>query len=286
MRSDGSRKDRYWGGSMVGGLGPVFVKLGGSVITDKSTPYAERPDVIARLAKEIHHAHEQTEMKLLVGHGGGSYPHTPASRYRTHLGLIDDNSRLGVALVQDAAARLNRIVVQSLLKEGEKAVSVQPSCAALSKNGRIVSWDLCAIKLMMGLNLTPVPYGDVSMDVVRGCSILSTEELFYYLGIKLKPVRVLVGSDVDGIYDKDPKKSSFARKIPLITVENVNSVLPSLGGANTVDVTGGMRSKVLSLLELAKATGVECEVLDISKAGNLEDALNGKKGIGTIIRGV
>jgi isopentenyl phosphate kinase len=45
-----------------------------------------------------------------------------------------------------------------------------------------------------------------------------------------------------------------------------------------------MRSKVRSLLELAKVTGVECEILDISKAGNLEDALNGKKGTGTIIR--
>ena len=271
---------------MVGRVDLIFVKLGGSVITDKSTPYKEKRDVIARLAREIHHAHEQTGMRLLVGHGGGSYPHTPANRYKTHLGLVDEESRLGIALVQDAAARLNRIVVQHLIEEGEKAVSVQPSCAALSRNGRIVSWDLRAIRLMMNLDLTPVPYGDVSMDLAKGCSILSTEELLHYLGIKLKPERVLVGSDVDGIYDKDPKKSSVARKIPLVTVENMNSVLPSLGGANTVDVTGGMRSKVLSLLELTKVTGVECEVLDISKVGNLEDALNGKRGIGTIIRRV
>ncbi len=271
---------------MVGRIGLIFVKLGGSVITDKSTPFTERRDVIARLAREIHRAHEQTGKKLLVGHGGGSYPHTPANQYRTRLGLVGEESRLGIALVQDAAAKLNRIVVQHLIEEGEKAVSVQPSCSAISRDGRIVSWDLRAIRLMMNLNLTPVPYGDVSMDLVRGCSIISTEDLFYYLGIKLKPERVLVGSDVDGIYDRDPKKSSVARKIPLVTVENVNSVLPSLGGASTVDVTGGMRSKVLSLLELAKVTGVECEVLDISKAGNLEDALNGKKGIGTIIRRV
>ena len=269
---------------MVGRVGLIFVKLGGSVITDKSRPFTEKGDVIARLASEIHSAHVHTGIRLLVGHGGGSYPHTPANQYKTYLGLVGEESRLGIALVQDAAARLNRIVIRALIDKGEKAVSIQPSCVALSRDGRIVSWNLRAIRLMLNLDLTPVPYGDVSMDLARGCSILSTEELFYYLGIKLKPKRVLVGSDVNGVYDKDPKKSSLARKIPLVTVENVNHVLPSLGGANNVDVTGGMRSKVRSLLELAKVTGVECEILDISKAGNLEDALNGKKGTGTIIR--
>ena len=31
----------------------VFVKLGGSVITDKTQPEADRPEVIARLASEV-----------------------------------------------------------------------------------------------------------------------------------------------------------------------------------------------------------------------------------------
>jgi len=269
---------------MGGRVGLIFVKLGGSVITDKAKPFTEREYVIKRLAREIHSAHIHTGLRLLLGHGGGSYPHIPANQYKTYLGLIGEDSRIGIALVQDAAARLNRIVVNALISEGEKAVSIQPSCAAVSRDGRIVSWDLRPIRLMLNLNLTPVPYGDVSMDLSTGCSILSTEELFRYLGLKLRPHRVIVGSDVDGVYNQDPKKNSAAQKIPLITIENVNSVLPSLGGANNIDVTGGMRSKVLSLLELAKMAGVECEILDISKPGNLEDALNGKKGVGTIIR--
>lgn len=269
---------------MAGKVDLVFVKLGGSVITDKATPFTEREEVITRLGREIHSAHIHPGLRLLVGHGGGSYPHTLANQYRTHLGLVTEESPLGIALVQDAAARLNRIVVKALIREGEKAVSIQPSSTVVSKRGHIVSWNLRPIRLMLNLDLTPVPYGDVSMDLATGCSILSTEELFRYLGLKLKPRRVIVGSDVDGVYDRDPKKNSSAQKIPLITTENVNNVLPSLDGASNIDVTGGMRSKVLSLLELAKMTGVTCEILDISKPGNLEEALNGKKGIGTIIR--
>src|SRR4030042_2043405 len=109
---------------MVGEL--VFVKLGGSVITDKAKPFTERKDVINRLATEIHSSQERTGATLIVGHGGGSYPHVPAERYKTHLGIVSEESRMGSALVQDAASRLNRIVVNALLTAGEPAISVQP----------------------------------------------------------------------------------------------------------------------------------------------------------------
>jgi len=262
----------------------VLVKLGGSVITDKSRPFNERRDVIARLTEEMHSSRVRMGIRLIVGHGGGSYPHVPAKKYRTHLGLIDDDSLTGVALVQDAASRLNKIVVGSLLQAGEPAVSIQPSSAAVAKDSKIVSWDLSALKLMLEAGLVPVPYGDVGMDLAKGVCILSTEEIFRYLSVELKPSRVIVGSDVDGVYDEDPQKNARAKKIPLITLENAVEVLPSLGGANTVDVTGGMRSKVLTLLELVREVDVECEVLNLLVPGNLEDALNGERGRGTLIR--
>jgi len=262
----------------------VLVKLGGSVITDKAKPFSERRDIIARLATEIHSSRVKTGSKLIVGHGGGSYPHIPAEKYRTHLGLIDERSCMGAALVQDAASRLNRIVVDALLTAGEPAVSVQPSSGAVAKDSKIISWDVGALKLMLDSGLLPVPYGDVGMDLVKGFCILSTEEVFRYLSVELKPSRVIIGSDVDGVFNEDPRKNARAKKIPLITLENAAGVLPSLGGATTVDVTGGMRSKVLTLLELVKEVDVECEVLNLLVPGNLEDALNGEKGRGTLIR--
>ena len=66
----------------------ILMKLGGSVVTEKGKPFTERLDVIHRLVKEIHEAREEGEFKLIVGHGGGSYPHVPASNFKTHEGVI------------------------------------------------------------------------------------------------------------------------------------------------------------------------------------------------------
>jgi len=100
----------------------------------------------------------------------------------------------------------------------------------------------------------------------------------------LMPGRVIVCSDVEGVYDKDPHRNPRAKKIPLITLDNMGEVLPSIDGATTVDVTGGMRTKVLKLLELVREVDVECEVLSALTPGNLRDALNGETGRGTVIR--
>ena len=66
----------------------VFVKLGGSLITDKTKPFTARMDIIKRLAEEIHEAKGEGKLKLLIGHGGGSFPHVPAKKYQVHKGVI------------------------------------------------------------------------------------------------------------------------------------------------------------------------------------------------------
>jgi isopentenyl phosphate kinase len=221
---------------------------------------------------------------LIVGHGGGSYPHFPAKEYKTHLGLFSQESLKGAALVQDAASSLNRIVVDALLKTGEPAVSVQASASAVAKDSKILRWDLEAVRLMLKSDFLPVPYGDLGLDVSQGVCILSTEEIFRFLAAQLKPKRIIIGTNVGGVYDSDPQINRDAVKIPLITTDNAKDVLPSLGGANTIDVTGGMRSKILTLLELVKETETECLVIGLLVPGALEDALNGETEKGTLIR--
>ncbi|MFQ6134763.1 MAG: isopentenyl phosphate kinase, partial [Nitrososphaerales archaeon] len=262
--------------------GPILlVKLGGSVITDKSRPFTERMDVIERLAKEIHSARSGSEPRLIVGHGGGSYPHTPAEEFQIHKGLIDKESSRGVALVQDAAARLNRLVVKALIDAGEDAVSVQPSACILAESSRIVWWDIRVLQEMLKIGLLPVVYGDVVLDVEQGCSIASTEEIFFYLANLLLISRIVIGSDVDGVLDYTSKGRE---KFDVITPSDRVRISASLQGAETVDVTGGMKSKVELLLRLAEEKGVESEILNASRPGLLESALKGRRGLGTIIR--
>ncbi len=66
----------------------VFLKLGGSLITDKKRPHTPRMDVIRRLAREIAAARNiRPDLQLVLGHGSGSFGHIPAEKYGTHQGV-------------------------------------------------------------------------------------------------------------------------------------------------------------------------------------------------------
>ena len=90
---------------------------------------------------------------MILGHGGGSYPHKPAKDYQTHMGFVNDKSKRGLAEVSDAAARLNRIVTRAMLDSGEDAISLQPSSASLTANGKITEWYTKSLEMIIDLKL-------------------------------------------------------------------------------------------------------------------------------------
>ena len=66
----------------------VFLKLGGSLITEKSREATARKDVITRLAAELADIHRSNpNLRLLLGHGSGSFGHVPAKKYNTRTGV-------------------------------------------------------------------------------------------------------------------------------------------------------------------------------------------------------
>jgi len=252
----------------------VFVKLGGSLITDKSKPYTARPEVIARAAAELHRAKADAGLSLLVGHGGGSFPHVSAAEYRIHEGACDARGWEGFARVQADASRLNRLVVAALLDAGEPAVSLQPSAACTARHGRLQRWDGRAPERCLEQGLLPVPYGDVCFDEARGCCILSTEELFRYLAPRLKPALIVMAGKTDGVLDAE------GNTIPEVKAADLERLRHSLFASDGVaDVTGGMLHKVEKALE----TGVETLILNGLRPGELEKALLGRSVAGTRI---
>jgi len=261
----------------------ILVKLGGSLITDKTKPFTPRLDVIRRLSKEINEARKEKEIKIIVGHGGGSFPHKPAKDYRTNEGIINEESIKGISLVQDAASRLNRIIVNSLIEAGENAVSVQPSAGLIAEDGRIKEWYLNSIKEMLKHNLLPVPYGDVALDIKKGCCIISTEEILNYLARQLNSKKIILAGIVDGVFTSDPQKNPNAKLIPEINSKNYNIIKKYLGGSAGIDVTGGMLHRIERIFELTKI-GIEAEVISGEKEGIFKNALLGEKGLGTTIK--
>jgi isopentenyl phosphate kinase len=229
----------------------VFVKLGGSIITDKLQEATARPEVILRLAGEIEVARQADPgLRLLLGHGSGSFGHTAGLKYHLRQGLDESASWWGYAETGAAAARLNRIVVDAFLTMGVPVVSIQPSASARCRGGKLVELDLYAIGEVLRRGLVPLIFGDVAFDQEQGCTIISTENILSYLAAKLHPARIVLVGEVDGVYDRDPLGSAAARRIPRITAATFPEVLARLGGSHGIDVTGGMLTKVREMMDL------------------------------------
>jgi len=261
-----------------------LVKLGGSLITDKTKPYTERREVIERLCREVAYA-KRRGVKLILGHGGGSYPHTSAKLYRTAEGIVNKRSTYGLGVVHYDAAELNRIVMRTLLDLGVPAISFQPSAFAYCNNGRIKRIFLLPLLKALELEVLPVVYGDVALDSTKGCCIISTERILAKLARELRKfyeIIIVMCGIVDGVYTADPLKYKDARLIPLINRKNIKEVEDYLSGSHGIDVTGGMLHKVRMLYELAKY-GIRSHLINGNEPGLLKRVLMGEKVRGTII---
>ncbi len=227
----------------------VFLKLGGSLITDKRREETPRLEVIQRLAREIRSAlADRPGLQLVLGHGSGSYGHFRAKRYNVHKGHLADWR--GYAETAAAAQRLNRLVTEALLEAGVWAVSLQPSASARCWEGELLEMAIEPVERLLERGIVPLVYGDVALDAARGCTILSTEQIFTYLARALRPSRILLAGEVEGVFTADPLREPGARLIPEITPRNYAEVERALSTSFGVDVTGGMLSKVQGLYRL------------------------------------
>ncbi|MBP2044940.1 isopentenyl phosphate kinase [Methanobacterium aggregans] len=266
----------------------IILKLGGSVITrkDSATPALDNEN-LNRIAKEISESSKNAKYgELIVVHGAGSFGHPYAKKYDIGSSIPDEEEfqrkRKGFCITQEAVKNLNSAVCQHLRQYGIPAVSVQPSSFVRTKNKRICHADLDLIKKYLDSGFVPVLYGDVVLDDDEAIkmAVLSGDQIINYLGKNLKPDRVILGSDVNGIYRKDPKKYSNEEPVKIVTS---HEDLESTEGTQTVDVTGGMGGKLTELLQLAEI-GVESEILNAGSPNLIKRALMGERGIGTRIK--
>lgn len=243
----------------------LFLKLGGSLITDKTGVEVVRRDVLARLAAEIAAARTANpNLQLVVGHGGGSFGHVAAARHNTRQGVQTAVEWLSFAEVHAAMARLNPLVVEALLAAGVPAMSVQPSVLAWCENGRIISINATPVQTALKAGLVPVIYGDVAFDSQQGGTIISTEEIMAALASELQPDWLLLAGVTEGVLDQ------AGQLIPVITPQNLPQIEAALGGSHGTDVTGGMASKVREMLALTEQhLALQVRIFSGLAAGNV-----------------
>ncbi|HUV61423.1 MAG TPA: isopentenyl phosphate kinase [Thermoplasmata archaeon] len=251
------------------GRGSVLIKLGGSVITDKAVLRTFRNDICRRLARELS-AWDET---LAVVHGAGSFGHILAKEHRLHEGFRDESQLKQVALVQRDVRELNIRVLEALIDNGVRAVSVPPAAVASFDRGKVVDFDPALVDETMALGLTPVTFGDVVPDESMRFSICSGDLMMYELARHLKPRKAIFCADVDGVFTSDPKKHDDARLIPMLDREAVAGI--KRDAPVSADVTGSIHGKLEMMLAIAGLCE-KCMILNGNVPGRLESALRGE----------
>lgn len=261
-----------------------FLKLGGSLITDKHLVRTPRMDVLNRLAGEIAAALRAfPELQLVLGNGAGSYGHVSAQKYGTRHGVHSPEEWRGFTEIWKEAATLNHLVTDALQAVGLPAIAIHPSSAVMACEGRVLTWDLAPLQAALDAGLIPVVHGDVIFDRCWGGTILSTEDLFAYLALQLRPRRILLAGLEAGVWEDFPACTALVEEI---TPTNIAAILPALGGSRAADVTGGMASKVQQSLALVeKLPELEVVIFSGETPGAVQQALSGAR-LGTRIHRV
>jgi isopentenyl phosphate kinase len=265
----------------------VFLKLGGSLITDKTQPYTPQLDVIEDVALQIATALQRhPNLRLVVGHGSGSFGHVAASEYHTRDGFFPRSSPLihrerdkteenywkGFAEVWYQASALNRFVMKALHKTNVPAIALPPSANVIASDGQVSIWETTSISMALASGLVPVIYGDVTFDEIRGGTILSTEDLFGHLARAFNPERILLAGLESAVWEDFPART---RRIETITPHN--EIGEGIGKAAGADVTGGMESKVKQMLELVQQNPeLKIQIFSGAEPGNITRALTGE----------
>lgn len=237
----------------------VFLKLGGSLITDKTQRYSPRLHKLHALADEIQSALAAApHLRLILGHGSGSFGHFAVQEHLLQESFEPgDNSDSehgrqywrSFAEVSYRAAELNRHVMEALHGAGLAAVGLPPSAMAMASAGAITQWDLAPVNAAVRSGLVPVIFGDIVFDDIRGGTVLSTEKLMMYLARRLGPSRILLAGLEDAVWADFPRRQV---QIDRITPASYATISKQVGSSEGTDVTGGMRAKVQEMLALVQ----------------------------------
>lgn len=235
----------------------LFIKLGGSVVTDKGKAKSVRKDRILRLARQT--ASLKKDFNTVVFIGAGSFGHPVAFKYRNNL-------KAGSAKIKLACREIAGIVVDELVKAGLQAKILEPDRVTTYESGKLTDASLDLLTKLLKEGVVPVFHADIVEDRKMGSMILSMDKLLTDLAIffKKNDIRVeraiFVGSSAGVVINSEGRKKTI-RKITRKSLAELTDRQPLFYRQRTKDVSGGMEYKVDQCLKLADA-GIESNLTD------------------------
>ena len=241
---------------------PTILKIGGSVLTEKTDTPTPKPSAIKRCAAEIASYHPSADNPLILIHGAGSFGHPQAKKHDSPDGFTNS----GIIEIHRSVTLLNELVVDALIKNNVPAATVHPFGCTVAEAARISEMHTAPIALMLARGIVPVLHGDVVMDRTLGASIISGDQIVPYLAALFGASRIGFGTAVDGVI-------ADGRVVPEITPVTFEAVRSHIHGSEGTDVTGGMLGKVRELLGI----DIDSYIFSAAKPGMIAGFLSGEE---------
>lgn len=248
---------------------PMVVKLGGSVITDKTVPFKVRDDVIAEMAGEISRSGRSD---LVIVHGGGSVGHYLADK----LNILGSErpKPLDASYILLEMDKLTARVASHLVEKGVPALTVPTHAVSRVDDQGNITIDESVVRLALSLGYTPLLKGDVVLGERKPLDILSGDALASRLALSLGAERLVMCMDQDGVIGPD------AKLLPRVKLSEPYEHLLWPSEEGRMDVTGGLAAKLRELEPVVKA-GTPVYFLSPFRPNRLLSALTGKPFRGT-----
>ena len=244
----------------------ILLKLGGSIITNKEKPLTPRRQTIDKLVKKL----KVVQEPIIVVHGGGSFGHYWSVRYKMHT-KPDKYDLRGLAVVKNSMVGLNKIILDSFLKNGMKPYCLPPT-DFVSGNKPILR-KIKEIEKIAKSGLIPITFGDALWYGQKKSYILSGDKIMTMIAKILKPRLCIFALNVDGVY------SDYKTKKLIHDFKGEN---PSII-KNKIDVTGGIKRKITEASKMSKM-GIMVFFVNGNKPERIVNAVKKKKFEGTMFR--
>lgn len=251
----------------------VMIKVGGSLITDKTKPFTALPETIKTVATELQQAHDQRpDIDFLLSNGAGSFAHFDAHHYGLSKGAKTKEQYFGVCLAHNGVRRLNGMLTDELTNAGLAAFGLSPSSFLLSGEGRITKSYLDSVKYLLAKGCIPVLHGDTIFDTEYGIKIYSGEEIIHECAKELRQqytkITVIYLLCVDGLLDRE------GASVPRLKSNDDIFLREGLKH----DVTGGIVGKIKSAREAVKIADEVFLINGNAKRGIIEAITTGNIG--------
>jgi len=236
----------------------ILIKLGGSIITNKQKPLTPNLSAINKIVSQL----KKIKEPIIVVHGGGSFGHYWSVRYDMHAKPAKYNKK-GVSVVKNSMIALNKIILDSFLKNGLNPYCLPPTDFMLGNKAD--QKKVREIAKIAKAGLVPISYGDVMWYGKNKFYILSGDKIMGILSKILKPRLVIFVLNVDGVY------SDMKTKKLLHEIKGKNPEISKV----EMDVTGGMSRKIKEAISISKS-GTKVLLVNGDKPDRIVNAAKGK----------